>query len=247
MNHLIKYSYKDHFLELKTRLYYTVVFFIFAALISYIYKESIGAVLIDPLLKIKLSNTKVIYTSITEAFLTYLELSLFVASLVTIPFLSYQIYCFTAPGLYKNERAVAKILFILAPCLFICACLFVYFLVIPNAWNFFLSFDAIGSVSVLFEAKISEYLGFVIKLMIAFGVAFELPVILIILFLLKIISLQGMIKKRRISIVVNFILAGILTPPDILSQFMLAIPMCLLYESAILICGNINKRMYNND
>ena len=182
-----------------------------------------------------------------EAFLAYLQLSLFSALILTTPFISYQIYTFLAPGLYSFEKTIAKILFILVPILFLIACIFVYFLIIPVAWDFFLGFGFINNMPVVFEARISQYFGLIIKLMVSFGIAFELPVILIVLFLLKIISLQGMIKKRRIAIVINFILAAILTPPDVLTQFMLALPMCLLYEVAILVCKNINQFKNKND
>ncbi len=247
MNDLVKYTYKDHFADLKKKLWYILVFFVAAFLLSYSYKEEITSILVKPLLDIKKTSTKVIYTAITEAFVTYLELSLFSALLLSLPFASYQMYCFIAPGLYKYEKKVARILFVLAPVLFLLACIFVYFLVIPTAWTFFLNFESIGNINILFEAKISEYLHTIINLMTAFGIAFELPVILIILFLLKIVTLQGMIRKRRIAIVINFILAGILTPPDILSQFMLAIPMCLLYEVAIMICKKLINGNITND
>jgi len=247
MKNLNKYSYQEHFLELKKILLKVVIFFLLAMLCGYLNKEVILQILIKPLIDIKLGSTKIIYTAVTEAFLAYLELSCFFATLLTIPFLSYQMYFFIAPGLYKQERQITKVILILAPCLFLLACAFVYFLVIPNAWSFFLSFNSIGQQPLLFEAKIDQYLRIIINLMLVFGGAFELPVILIILFLLKIISLQGMIKKRRISIVLNFIIAGIVTPPDVLSQLALALPMCALYEIAILVCKNINNKGIAND
>jgi sec-independent protein translocase protein TatC len=240
MNNLLRYSYKEHFAELKKRVLYTLVFFVIAFGLSYLFKDKIGAMLITPLLK-KFTSTKIIYTAVTEAFVAYLELSMFAALLLTMPFVSYQAYAFVSPGLYKNEILICRILFSLAPLLFLTATIFVYFLVIPAAWEFFLSFNHIGDVPITFEPKISQYLSFIIKLMTAFGLAFELPVILIVLFLLKIVTLQSMIKWRRLAVVANFIMAAILTPPDVLSQFMLAIPMCILYEFAILICKKINQ------
>jgi sec-independent protein translocase protein TatC len=239
---LINSNYQTHFFELKKILLKVVIFFLAAMLLSYINKEILCEALIKPLVNIKLGSTKIIYTAITEAFIAYLDISCFFATALTIPFFSYQIYRFIAPALYKDELNIARIILILAPFLFILACSFVYFLVMPNAWGFFLSFDSIGSQELFFEAKIGQYLSFIINLMLVFGIAFELPVILIILFLLKIISLQGMIEKRRISIVLNFIIAGIITPPDVVSQLALALPMCALYEMTIMICKNINNK-----
>jgi sec-independent protein translocase protein TatC len=247
MTNLQAHTYKGHFLELKRRLIYVILFFAVAFICSYYFRESFAQMLVEPLIKLKATSTKIIYTALPEAFLAYLQLSLFSALILTTPFISYQIYTFLAPGLYSFEKTIAKILFILVPILFLIACIFVYFLIIPVAWDFFLGFGFINNMPVVFEARISQYFGLIIKLMVSFGIAFELPVILIVLFLLKIISLQGMIKKRRIAIVINFILAAILTPPDVLTQFMLALPMCLLYEVAILVCKNINQFKNKND
>lgn len=238
---IFKSSYQEHFLELRQRLLKVIIFFIAAFVVSYCYKEQICAILIKPLLLLKTDGAKIIYTAITEAFFSYLNLAFCCAWLSTMPFLCYQIYCFIAPALDANELTVARILMLLAPFLFLLACVFVYFVVMPNAWRFFLSFETIAAEPMLFEARIGQYLEFVIKLMMAFGVAFELPVVLIILFLLKILTLQGMIKTRRISIVINFIIAGIITPPDVLSQLMLAIPMCMLYEMTIMICRKLQQ------
>jgi sec-independent protein translocase protein TatC len=240
-NDLKPATYKEHFLELKRRLIYIIFFFLAAFLISYLLKEFVAYILIKPLVAIKIAPVKIIYTALPEAFLSYLQLSLFSALLITMPFISYQAYAFVAPGLYDLEKTIAKILFSLAPALFMIACLFVYFLIMPIAWKFFSGFSSIYDVPIALEAKINQYFDLTIKLMFSFGVAFELPIILIMLFLLKIVSLQGMIKKRRIAIVINFILAAFLTPPDVLTQVVLALPMCLLYEATILVCKNINQ------
>ena len=115
-------------------------FFFLAFLCGYLNKEMLLEILIKPLINVQLGSTKIIYTAVTEAFLAYLDLSCFFATVLTIPFLSYQIYFFISPGLYIEERKIARVILILAPCLFMMACAFVYFLVIPNAWAFFLSF-----------------------------------------------------------------------------------------------------------
>ena len=235
-------TYKYHFFELRRRIIFVLLFFFCAFVLSYIWKEEICALLILPLQNIAANSTKIIYTSIEEGFFAYLYLSLMCASFLTMPFVSYQVYRFITPGLYSSELRIAQTLFIMAPVLFVMAVFLVYFGVMPTVWKFFLSFDSIANQPLIFEARISQYLSMSINLMMAFGLAFELPVVLIVLFLLKIITLQSMIEKRRISIVLNFILAGLITPPDVISQLMLAVPMCGLYEITILICRNIEKR-----
>ncbi|WP_238528492.1 twin-arginine translocase subunit TatC [Rickettsia honei] len=130
----------------------------------------------------------------------------------------------------------------MSPILFWCGSIFVFYFVMPKAWNFFLSFEKRDMiVPIVLEARISEYLNLVIHLIIAFGVAFQLPVVIMILNILKIVKVQTLKQKRCIAVVINFIIAGILTPPDILSQFALAIPLLLLYETSIMICNFIEK------
>ncbi|MEY3196973.1 MAG: hypothetical protein RLZZ59_341 [Pseudomonadota bacterium] len=179
-----------------------------------------------------------IYTGLAEAFFTYLSLSVFVGFILSVPVIAVQIYLFISPGLYKFERKTAALILSSAPLLFILGGIFVFYLVIPRAWGFFMSFESVdASVPLLLEARISEYLSLVIKLIMAFGFAFQMPVILAILGLFGIVSAESLKKKRRIAILINFIIAGIVTPPDVISQISLAIPMLLLYEFSIFILG----------
>lgn len=235
---LAKYRYEEHFYELKKRLQLCLVFLFIAFAFSYYYKKIISNILLAPLLYI--SNTSLIYTSLPESFLAHLNIAFFTGFVFSLPFFSYQIYLFVTPGLYIQEKKIFRSILLAAPFLFWIACAFVYFLIIPIACKFFLSFSQTEGFNVAFQGKIEEYFSLIVKLMLSFGAVFELPVVLIILFLLKIITLEGMIKKRRIFIVISFIIAGILTPPDVVTQFMLAVPMCLLYEAAIVICKRLN-------
>lgn len=246
MNKLAAFSYNEHFAELKSRLIKVSSYFLIVFICSYLSKEYWCELLVLPLIN-QSNNVKIIYTGLTEAFATYLNLAFYLAATATLPFMSFELYQFIAPGLYKQEKRIAQKILFLAPFLFTCACIFVYFFILPSALNFFLSFDKIGQQQLLFEARITQYIEFIANLMFAFGAAFQLPVVLIILFLLKIITLQDMINKRRIAIVINFVLAALLTPPDVLSQIFLALPMCLLYEIAILICKNINQNHPHHD
>jgi sec-independent protein translocase protein TatC len=236
LNHnLPKYTFSEHFVELKKHLTKVLIWFSIATFISYYFSQEIFQFLLQPLIDSASGNRKMIYTGLAEAFFTYLSLSVFAGFILSIPIIALQIYSFISPGLYAAERRTAKMLLTASPILFIIGGLFVFYLVIPKAWSFFLSFEITGGMApIILEARISEYLSLVIKLILAFGIAFQMPIILIILSLFGIVSAEMLRCKRRIAIVVNFIIAGIITPPDILSQISLAIPMILLYEFSII-------------
>lgn len=232
---LKKYSFATHFSELKKRLVVSLICFACASILSYYFSGEIFQFLLQPLVDSSLDTRRIIYTGLTEAFFTYLSLSVFAGFMVSIPVIAFQIYLFISPGLYEAERKTTKILLIASPILFFVGGLFVFYFVIPKAWRFFISFEMTsGAMPIILEAKISEYLSLVIKLILAFGVAFQMPVILIILSLFGLFSAEKLRSKRRIAIVINFIIAGIITPPDILSQISLAIAMILLYEFSIM-------------
>lgn len=245
---LAKYQLKDHLLELKTRVLFTLVFFLSAFLASYYFSEEIFNLLLKPLADIYGGEERrMIYTGLAEAFFTYINLSAFAAFCISIPIISLQAFLFIRPGLYKSERALAGWMFIFSPLLFMSGSFFVYYFVMPKAWGFFLSFEMTDSaLPLILEARISEYLSLIIKLILAFGLAFQMPVILAILCLFGIISAKTLSSKRRIAILINFIIAGFITPPDILSQIALAIPMLLLYEVSIATCKYIEKRPKND-
>jgi sec-independent protein translocase protein TatC len=247
MTQLPKYKLLEHLTELKYRLAIIAVFFAFSFGISYYYSDHIFRFLLEPLANMTtMENHKIIYTGLAEAFFTYLNLSAFAAFFVSIPIIALQIYSFIKPALYEKEKTIARYILFLSPVLFVLGSVFVFYFVIPKAWGFFLSFENSNSIiPILLEARISEYLSLVIKLILAFGLAFQMPVILVILALLKIISHESLRKKRRIAIVVNFIIAGIITPPDVLSQVALAIPMVLLYELSIIACKHTENISQN--
>jgi len=243
-NNLPKYKLFDHISELKSRLTIIAIFFFISFLVCYYYSEYIFQFLLEPLVNIiGREGRKIIYTGLAEAFFTYLNLSAFTAFLISIPLIAMQIYLFVKPALYPEERSIAKAIFFCSPLLFLIGAVFVFYFVIPKAWGFFLGFEIPNSdIPLLLEARISEYLSLVIKLVLAFGLAFQMPVILVILALLGFITHEALRQKRRIAIVINFIIAGIITPPDILSQVALAIPMVLLYELSIISCKYISNR-----
>ncbi len=180
---------------------------------------------------------RMIFTALHEGFFTQIKVGFFTALCVTFPILSIQIWKFVAPGLYQNEKKAFLPFLIATPVLFLTGAAMVYYVVTPMAWNFFISFEmggAEGALPIELEPRISEYLSLMMRLIFAFGLAFELPVVLLLLARAGLVSHQGLAEKRKIAIVVAFVAAALLTPPDVISQLLLAIPIILLYEISII-------------
>ena len=179
---------------------------------------------------------RMIFTALHEGFFTQIKVGFFTALCITFPIISMQLWKFIAPGLYKNERQAFLPFLLATPALFLLGAAMVYYIVTPMAWNFFVSFEMLGDGSALpieLEPRISEYLSLMMRLIFAFGLAFELPVILLLLVRAGLVTHQGLAEKRKIAIVVSFVIAAILTPPDVISQLLLAIPIIVLYEMSI--------------
>lgn len=235
-----KLPISKHLHELKIRLSYVMLCFFVSFAIAYFNVESIYQFLLKPLTQQWGEQKRyMIYTNLVEIFFSYLKLSYYVALFITIPFLICQFYLFIAPGLYQHEKKTVFPLLILVPILFFLGAIFVYHIIFPLAWKFFLSFEQVAPLPLKLEAKVSEYLEITIAMVIAFGVAFELPVMLVFLAKLGLITSHDLIKKRRFAIVMIFIVAAILTPPDVISQIGLAIAMLILYELSIIACKKI--------
>lgn len=239
-----QYTFKEHFSELKKRFLIILIFFISSFLVCYYFSEDIYSFILKPLTHaLSDHKRKIIYTGMTEAFFTYVKLSSWVAFLTIIPIIAYQLYRFIAPGLLEKEKIVILPALIISPLLFYIGGFFVFYAVMPQAWQFFLSFENPNSLlPIVLEARISEYLSIVMQLVTAFGLAFELPIIMLILSVLKLVSSEGLKNKRRFAIIIIFIMAAILTPPDVLSQIALAVPLILLYEISILVCNFVENR-----
>lgn len=244
-----KVSLSIHIDELKRRVLYSLVIFVICVMICYHFAGDIYNYLLRPLVYVlEGDNRKMIYTGLTEAFFTYLKLAIFAGFCMSFPFVSMQLYIFLAPGLYYNEKKVLLPYLIAAPLLFILGGLLVYYFILPIAWKFFLSFETSASslLPIHFEARISEYLALVMHLIMAFGLSFQLPIILTLLTRVGLLDSATLSKKRKLAIVIVFAIAAVITPPDVISQFALAIPMLILYEISILACKWVEKLRGNN-
>ncbi len=189
--------------------------------------------------------SRMIFTGLHEGFFTQVKVAFFVSICVSFPIILLQIWRFVAPGLYKNEQRAIFPFLLATPVLFAMGALMVYYLVIPLAWDFFLSFEmqgGQGALAIEVEPRISEYLSLVMRLMFAFGVSFELPVLLLLLVKAGLMTAEGLAAKRKYAILLAFIAAAILTPPDVISQVLLAVPVILLYELSILGARLIQKK-----
>jgi len=238
----------DHLTELRSRLLNSFIFFIVIFLVSYFFSEEIYRFLVKPYSDSIIENNldrKLIFTALHEAFLTYLKVAFFSALFLTSPIFLTQIWKFIAPGLYQNEKNAFLPYLILTPILFIIGGVLVYCLIMPLAINFFLGFEYSGSSSAIpiqLEAKVNEYLSLVMRLIFAFGLSFQLPVVLSLLARVGFIDSKFLIDRRKYFVVIIFTFAAILTPPDPITQIGLALPLLLLYEVSIYIVKMIEKK-----
>lgn len=243
----------DHLAELRNRILWSMLAMIAGTGLCYLFVEDIYGFLVRPLAEAMGpgDSQRLIYTNLTEAFFTYMKVAIFAGVFLTFPILATQIWLFISPGLYKKERRTILPFLICSPILFFTGGAMVYYIVLPLAWKFFLSFQSKGAHTVLpiiLEAKVGEYLDLVMTLIFAFGLCFQLPILLALLAKAGIIDADWLVKKRRYAIVIVFIVAAFLTPPDIISQISLAIPLMALYEISIFIIRRlaINERTHDN-
>lgn len=230
----------EHLMELRQRLIYCFWAFGLAFLVCYYFSGHIYDFLVEPFARevSGQAGRRLIFTAPQEAFFTQIKVGLYASFCVTFPFTLNQVWKFVAPGLYRHERRALWPFLVATPVLFTLGAAMVQYLVMPFAMKFFLSFEsvgAVGSLPIQMEAKVSEYLSLVMTLIFAFGVAFQSPVVLVLLARVGILSLADLRSKRRYAILANTIIAAVLTPSDPLSMMTLAVPLCLLYEVAVVI------------
>ena len=233
-------SFTSHFVELRSRLIKSVLFILIIFIISYTFAEQIYNFLVEPYanaVKEDQISRRLIFTALHETFITYIKVAFFSAFFLGSPILLIQIYKFIAPGLYQNEKKAILPYLISTPILFLLGGLLVYYLVMPLAIKFFLSFETTSASTTLpiqLEAKVNEYLSLIMRLIFAFGISFQLPILLNLLARIGAINSDYLKKTRRYVIVIIFTVAAILTPPDPITQIGLAIPLLLLYELSII-------------
>ena len=236
----------DHLVELRNRLLWSFGAVMIAFLVCYQFKTYIYQFLAHPLAVIFEGEPgrKMIFTGLTEAFFTYIKVSFWAAICVSFPVIAWQVWKFVAPGLYKTERGAFLPYLAATPVLFIMGGSLAYFVVIPVAFRFFLSFETPGgdgTLPIVSEPKVNEYLSLVMTLLFGFGVAFQLPVLLTLMARAGLITSAGLLAKWRYAVVGMVAVAAVLTPPDIVSQISLAVPLIMLYFLSIFSCRMVEK------
>lgn len=226
-----KLPFTAHLEELRKRLIVCFIAVGAGFLLSFGFKERLFNILVQPLIKVMQEGETLIYTGLPEAFFTYLKVAFLTGILAASPVILYEFWMFVAPGLYQKERRLLGPVVVLSSLFFIGGALFGYFLVFPWGFKFFLGF-ATDTIRPL--PSMREYFGFSAKLLLAFGLVFELPLVLTFMARLGIISVEFLKKNRKYAILLFFVGAAILTPPDVITQIMMAVPLMVLYEISII-------------
>tara|TARA_B100000029_G_scaffold512067_1_gene607745 strand:+ start:1457 stop:2239 length:783 start_codon:yes stop_codon:yes gene_type:complete len=247
-NKIKESNFIGHLTELRSRLIKSIVYVFILFVISYTFAENIYSFLVQPYadaVKDSDLNRRLIFTALHETFITYIKVAFFSAIFIGSPVILTQIWKFIAPGLYKNEKKALLPYLVATPTLFLLGGMLVYYLVMPLAIKFFLSFETsaqINSLPIQLEAKVNEYLSLIMRLIFAFGISFQLPVLLSLLARVGFIDSAYLTKRRRYVIVIIFAVAAVLTPPDPITQIGLGIPLLILYELSIISVKFIEKK-----
>ena len=246
-----KSSFVEHLTELRSRLVRSIIYLFLFFIVCYYFAENIYGFLVEPYaeaVKSDGSNRRMIFTALHETFITYLKVAFFSAMFVSSPIILTQIWKFIAPGLYKNEKKALLPYLIATPTLFLLGGMLVYYLIMPLAIKFFLTFETstqLNNLPIQLEAKVNEYLSLIMRLIFAFGISFQLPVLLSLLARVGFVDSKYLRQRRKYVIVIIFAVAALLTPPDPITQIGLGIPLLILYELSILSVSLIEKKKNN--
>ncbi len=241
----------SHLIELRSRLMWSIGAFFIAFVICYSLSTQIFNLLVVPFqwavdwLDLARDDVRFIYTAPQEFFFTRIKIGAFGGLVLAFPVIAAQLYMFVAPGLYRNERGAFLPYLVATPVLFLIGAALVYFMIIPMAMWFFLSMEQTGGdgiASIQHLPKVSEYLGLIMTLIFAFGIVFQLPVAITLLARAGLVTTEGLADKRKYAVVIAFVAAAILTPPDPLTQIGLAVPTILLYEVSIFAARHVERQ-----
>jgi len=235
-------SFTEHLEELRTRLVKVLIAVGIGFVVSYFFSKQLFYFLTLPLLDVLPKENTLIFTALPEAFFTYLKISFFAGIFLTSPYIFYQIWKFISPGLYPEEKKYMIPFVLVSSIFFVTGVSFGYFVVFPFGFKFFISFqnDYIKALPTL-----KQYLGFSIKLLFAFGVVFEMPVIMYFLAKIRVINSKLLTKNRKYTLLLIFVIAAVLTPPDVFTQILMACPLIILYEISIIVVKYVEKRRKN--
>ena len=229
----------EHLIELRTRLMRAIIVILVIFLALYAFSNDIYTFVATPLMALLPEGSQMIATEVTSPFMAPFKLTMVVAVFIAVPFVLHQLWAFIAPGLYQNEKKLAIPLLASSVLLFYCGAAFAYYLVFPLLFGFFV-FTGPENIAVMTD--ISQYLSFVLKLFFAFGVAFEIPIATFLLIWTGIASVESLSKKRPYIVLGCFVIGMLLTPPDIFSQTLLAVPMWMLYEVGLLFGRMVRRK-----
>jgi sec-independent protein translocase protein TatC len=239
-----KLPFTDHLDELRKRLIRCAIAIFIGFAVSYLFKERIFDVLAAPLINVMGHGDTMIFTGIPEAFFTYLKVSLLAGIMLATPVILFEFWMFVAPGLYQNEKKLLFPIVLISSFFFMGGALFGYFIVFPFGFQFLLGF---ASENIQAMPSMREYLSFSAKLLLAFGLVFEMPIVITFLARLGIVTTAGLKKNRKFAILMIFAGSAFLTPPDVVTQTMMAIPLMILYEISILGARVFGRRSPSTD